>query len=357
MPESKISSAAEIAAHVVILAGGIGSRFWPLSTPSRPKQLLPLVGESPLIRQTVERVRPAVPVDRIRIITGAALAGRTLGALPGLLPAHILAEPRARGTAPALVWAAHTIAAQDPDAVMVSLHADHSIEPAEAFRALLAGLVERARKEDLLFTVGAVPDRPETGYGYIRPGEILDGEPEVSRVEAFVEKPDGARAESMVAEGCLWNTGIFVWRAGLLLDEVRRHTPELAGALDRLDAGDTKGFFDAVPSINIDPAVLERSDRVAVARATFAWDDVGTWEAAARTRETDPAGNVLHGDAHVVDGRDCVVWADDGAVVVFGASDLLVVRTGEVTLVVPRDRASDLKSLLERLPDRLRDPE
>lgn len=341
----------------MVLAGGIGSRFWPLSTPSRPKQLLTLVGDSPLIRQTIERVRPAVPLDRIRVITGEALAGPTLAALPGLLPEHLMREPRARGTAPALVWAAHRIAAIDPAGVMVSLHADHAITPPDAFRALLGGLARRAREEDLLFTVGAVPDRPETGYGYIRPGAALEGEPAVSRVAQFVEKPDRGRAEAWVAEGFLWNTGIFVWRASFLLDEVRAHTPEIAAHLPKLDAGDVAGFFDAVPSLNIDPAVLERSSRVAVARATFAWDDVGTWDAAARMHEADADGNVLKGDAHAVDARDCVVWSDDGSVVVFGATDLLVVRTGDVTFVAPRDRTTEIRALLERLPERLRDPE
>lgn len=340
----------------MVLAGGVGSRFWPLSTPTRPKQLLPLVGEQPLIKQTVDRIAAAVPVDRIRIVTGTALAGRTLAALPGMLPRHIMAEPRARGTATALAWAAHTIAAADPDAVMVSLHADHAIEPAGAFLDLIRGLVERAKEEDLLYTLGAVPDRPETGYGYIRPGDELPGRPPVYRVAEFVEKPPLEKAERMIAAGCLWNTGMFVWRAARLLEEIRRHTPELAGQLGHLERGDVPAFFDAAPLLNVDPAVLERSDRVAVAPTTFEWDDVGTWDAVARMRTPNAAGNVLHGDGHAVDARNSIIWAEDGAVVVFGADDLLVVRTEDVTLVAPRDRAADLKSLLERLPDRLRDP-
>lgn len=340
---------------MVVLAGGVGSRFWPVSTPARPKQLLPLLGDSPLIRQTVERVMPAVPREHIRVLTGRALGGPTLAALPGFLPEHLLLEPCAKGTAPVLVWAAHVLAREDPEAVMISLHADHHITPADAFLELLFGLAARARSEDRLFTIGAVPDRPETGYGYIRAGERLDGEPEVSMVARFVEKPNRSTAEEFVAAGLLWNTGIFVWRAAFLLDEVRRHTPEIAEHLALLDAGEVDTFFERVPTLNIDPGVLERSDRVAVAAATFAWDDIGTWEAVARMRESDAAGNVTEGDVQVVDSTNCIAYATDGTIVLFGAKDLLVVRDGDLTFVTQRERASELKTLLDSLPRRLRE--
>jgi mannose-1-phosphate guanylyltransferase len=310
-----------------------------------------------LILQTVERVLPVLPRDRIRILTGNRLAGPTLAALPHFLPEHLMLEPKAKGTAPVLVWAAHSLVQEDPESVMISLHADHHIAPAEAFRSLLMGMAARARSENLLFTVGAVPDRPETGYGYIRPGERLAGEPVAHAVARFVEKPDRATAEAYVAEGYLWNTGIFVWRAALLLEEVRRHTPEIAQHLPLLDAGDVAGFFDLVPTLNIDPAVLERSERVAVAPATFAWDDVGTWDALGRMRTPDASGNVAVGAAHFVDSSDCVAWAQDGSVVVFGGSDLLVVRVGDVTFVAPRERAEALKEMLAQLPERLREME
>lgn len=357
MHESKTSSALDRSVHVVVLAGGIGSRFWPVSTPTRPKQLLPLVGSAPLIRETVERVLPLLPRERIRILTGKRLAGPTLAALPHFLPEHLLLEPTAKGTAPVLVWAAHALVQEEPDAIMISLHADHHIAPAEAFRSLLTGLAARARAEDRLFTVGAVPDRAETGYGYIRPGERLAGEPVVHAVARFVEKPDPVTAAAYVAEGCLWNTGIFVWRAALLLDEVRRHTPEIAQHLRLLDAGDVAAFFSEVPTLNIDPAVLERSEHVAVAPATFSWDDVGTWDAIGRMRTPDAAGNVSVGDVQFVESSDCVAWAQDGTIVLFGTSDLLVVRVGDVTFVAPRERAEGLKSLLEHLPQRLREME
>jgi mannose-1-phosphate guanylyltransferase len=336
-----------------VLAGGVGSRFWPVSTPARPKQLLPLAGREPLIRQTVQRISPLVPVERIRILTGASLAGPILGATPELSQAQLLLEPRARGTAPVLVWAAHTIAAIDPAAVMLSLHSDHVIEPAAAFRDVLQRAARLSVEHARLFTLGAAPDRPETGYGYIAPGEPLTEDGAARVVARFVEKPDRERAERYIEEGCLWNTGIFVWPAGLLLEEIRRHTPELARLLPLLDAGDVEGFFAAAPSLSIDEGLLERSDAVAVLRADFSWDDVGAWDAVGRTREADADGNVAEGEAHFVQSRDCIAWADDGAVVVFGAADLVVVRSGGVTFVAPRERTPELKTLLAGLPQRL----
>jgi mannose-1-phosphate guanylyltransferase len=337
----------------VILAGGVGSRFWPVSRPTRPKQLLPLAGDAPLISQTVERILPLVPVARIRILTGAELARPILDAAPSLSREQLLLEPRARGTAPVLAWAAHTIAALDPAAVMLSLHSDHVIEPADAFRSVLARAAALSAEHNRLFTLGARPTRPETGYGYIAPGASLTADGAAHAVARFVEKPDRERAGQYIAEGCLWNTGIFIWPAQLLLDELRRHTPELAALLPLLDAGDVRGFFEQAPTLSIDEGLLERSDAVAVLRADFTWDDVGAWDAVARTRPADSAGNVAVGDAHFVDARGCVAWADDGSVVVFGADELVVVRSGSVTFVAPRDRTPELKQLLAQLPERL----
>ena len=337
----------------MILAGGAGSRFWPVSTPARPKQLLPLAGTTPLIVQTVERVLPLVPADRMRILTGENLAAPILAAATMLGPEQLLLEPRARGTAPVLVWAAHTVLKQDPDAVMLSLHSDHVIEPASAFRDALAHAAELSRRHRRLFTLGVVPTRPETGYGYIAPGAKFDDESDAFEVDRFVEKPDRARAEQYIAEGCLWNTGIFVWPAALLLAEIREHTPELAGLLPLLDAGDVKGFFEQAPTLSIDEGLLERSRAVGVLRAGFAWDDVGAWDAVGRTRARDAHGNVAEGNAHFLDARNNIAWADDGSIVVFGADNLVVVRSGGITFVAPRERTPDLKQLLARLPDRL----
>lgn len=345
----------------MILAGGVGSRFWPVSTPDRPKQILPLASDRPLVTDTVERITPLVPLDRVRVLTGREMVGPIRGAVDGLEDRHFLVEPRARGTAPVLVWAAHAIARTDPDAVMVSLHADHVIRPEPAFRSLIAEAAAAADAHDLLFTLGVRPTRPDTGYGYIRRGAALDdaasGDGGAFVVDAFVEKPDAETAQRYLEAGVyLWNSGIFVWRVGRLLDEVRAVTPELAELLPRLDAGDVDGYFDAAPKLSIDRAVLERSDRVGVMDATFDWDDVGTWDAVARTRAGDDRGNVVEGDARLVDADDCVVWNEtDEPVVVFGVRDTVVVRRAGVTLVLPRDRAADLKELLDALPDDVRE--
>ena len=340
----------------VVLAGGVGSRFWPVSTPSRPKQLLPLAGDLPLIRQTVDRVLPIVDAHRIRILTGERIARPILDVLPMLAADHLFVEPRARGTAPVLAWAAHEIARREPDAVMASLHADHVITPDAAFRDLLVTMAAASVRHERLFTIGAVPTRPETGYGYIRPGEPLDGG-EAREVAAFVEKPPPDVAAAYVRDGYLWNTGIFVWPVRLFLEELKRHTPEIAEHLPLLDRGEIAAYFDAVPPLSVDQGLLERSRRVAVMPSTFQWDDVGAWDAMARTRPTDEQGNVTFGAAHLVDAEGCIVWADDGAIAVFGAKDLVVVRTAGVTFVAPRDRSADLKKLIEKLPRSLVNPE
>lgn len=341
----------------VILAGGVGSRFWPVSTPHRPKQLLPLAGSHPLIRQTVERIRPLVPDARIRILAGAGLARPILDAVPGLAADSLLIEPRARGTGPVLAWAAAEIARTSPDAVMIALHADHVIEPAADFRSLLERVCRASVAHGRLFTIGAQPTRPETGYGYIRAGEALPGEDECYGVEEFVEKPNAENAGKYIEQGFLWNTGLFVWPVQLLLEEIRRHTPEIAEHLPLLEEGRAAEYFERVPVTTIDEGLLERSDRVAVARATFRWDDVGAWDAVARTQPLDSAGNVIMGDAHAVDSRDCILWADSGAIVVYGAEDLVVVQSGGITFVAPRDRTPDLKRLLAALPERLAKPD
>ena len=347
----------------VILAGGVGSRFWPVSTPSRPKQLLPLASERALVRDTVDRIVPLVPPERLRILTGAHLADPLLGELTELGPGNLLLEPRAAGTAPVLAWAAAELERRDPDAVMISLHSDHVIEPPGAFRALLARAAALAAGHRRLFTIGAVPTRPETGYGYIRTGADLpplEGDPGVeqpgSEVARFVEKPDRATAESYVSSGeYLWNTGLFVWRAGDLLDEMERVAPpELAELIPIVRQGGTEEFFARAPTISVDHAVLERSQRVGVVRATFEWDDVGAWDAVARTRERDAEGNARVGEAYTLDTRGTTIYADGGPVVAFGVEDLVIVRTGGVTFVMHRDRSPELKTLLATLPEHLR---
>lgn len=336
----------------------MGSRFWPVSTPSRPKQLLPLASDEPLIVDTVRRARELGSAERIRILAGEHLLQpfrRVLGDLPD--DAYMV-EPRARGTAPVLTWAAWTLHERDPDAVLISLHSDHVVEPEERFSELIRVAARVAATEELLLTVAVEPDRPETGYGYIRPGSPLPapGDVEAFRVEAFVEKPDPKTAAEYVERGYLWNSGIFVWKAAVFLDEVRRRAPEIGKLLPLLEADDEEAFFAEAPTISVDEAVLERSNAVGTVKATFRWDDVGSWSALGRTRRSDADGNVAVGSLHAVDSRNVIAYSDDGTpLVLFGVEDLVVVRTGSVTLVADRSRAPDLKALLGELPDALRE--
>ena len=324
-----------------------------MSTPARPKQLLPLASDRPLIADTVERARALAGDERIRILAGDHLVRPFRAALPDLPEGSYLVEPAPRGTCPVLTWAAWEIARQDPEAVLVSLHSDHLIRPLEAFVDTVRAAAILARSEQLLLTIGIVPDRVETGYGHIQPGQGLSAEEGTRgfRVAAFHEKPDAATARRYLADGYLWNSGIFVWKASVFLDEVRRHAPGVASCLPLLESEGAEAFFREVPVSVVDRAVLERSDRVGCVAATFAWDDVGSWDALARTREGDSAGNVLMGRAHAVDATDNVVFAEDGEVVLFGVRDLVVVRAGERTLVLPRSRAADLKALLSKLDE------
>lgn len=335
-----------------LLAGGSGTRFWPLSTQSRPKQLLPLAGDAPLLVQSVRRLEGIVPPERVVVITSRALADETRRLLPDVPPDQVLAEPRAASTGPALVWATETIRARDAEASILSLHADWWIGDDDAFRRTAVKALDVAERHDVLVTVGIVPTRPDTGYGYIEPGDPLDAD--VRRVARFTEKPSAVVAGRLVARGALWNSGLFAWRADRLVRETEAHAPEIAPQLSVLRAGDIEGFFRKVTPIAIDVSHFERSDRVAVVPGAYPWDDVGTWSALARVRARDEQGNVASGDVVLHASDRCVAWADDGTIVLDGVSDLVVVRANGVTLVTTRERAAQLKLLLESLPERLR---
>ena len=337
----------------VILAGGVGSRFWPLSTPLVPKQFLPLVTDAPLLVDTVRRLAPSIPAERTLVITNATHVDVIRALVPTLPPNNVIGEPRAAGTAPALTWAALEIdrRAGDTD-VMLCVHADWAIGDDAEFRATLERAALTAERHDALVTVGVVPARPDPGLGYIQPGESVDG---ARRVTRFVEKPDRATAERMVSDGFLWNSGIFVWRVRDFLAEVRAHTPEVAAALEGDASKDIGSFFATVKPVTVDHGVMERSARVLVLPGDFGWDDVGTWSALHRVRKRDAGGNTTAGRVHAVDAADNVAYADAGALVLYGVRDLVVVTRPGLTLVTTRERAADLKTLLERLPPNVRD--
>jgi mannose-1-phosphate guanylyltransferase len=286
------------------------------------------------------------------VLTNASLREPILQLVPALRPENVVAEPKPAGTAAALAWAAKLVAERGGrDAVMLCVHADWAVGVPEEFRATLRRAADAAVAHGALVTVGVVPTRDDPGFGYIQPGDEVA--PGVRRVARFVEKPSRERAARMRAEGYLWNSGIFVWRASDFLGEVRALCPEVAPALDAA-GDDVERFFGDVTPVAVDVGVMERSKRVLVLPGDFAWDDVGTWGALGRVRRQDEAGNATSGRAHLLDARRNVVHADGNAVVLYGVDDLVVVSGDGLTLVTTVDRSSDLKTLIDSLPDDLR---
>jgi mannose-1-phosphate guanylyltransferase len=293
-----------------------------------------------------------VPPNRTLVLTNESLVAPISAALPELSRDNIVPEPRPAGTAAALAFAAAEIERRSGSGtVMICVHADWAIGDEPEFRSTLERAAQIARDEHGLVTVGIVPTRPDPGFGYIQPGEAIHGS-SAQRVQCFIEKPTRERAAELCASSCLWNSGIFVWRVGDFLDEIRAHTPEVAPALHEIDgrSDSLERFFAAVSSISVDVGVLERSDRVYVVPGDFGWDDVGTWASLHRVRPPDSNGNVVTGTTIAAESANNVVHAEGNAVVLFGVSDLVVVTRDGLTLVTTRDRSADLKSLIDSLP-------
>ncbi len=339
---------------VVVLAGGVGSRFWPLSTPECPKQFLPLLTDQPMLRDTLDRLASVAPAHRTMVLTNAELAAGVARIAPELPSAHILAEPRPAGTAAALAWAASRIAAiAGRDAIMVSVHADWGIADVPRFREALQRAASEAVRTQGLVTVGVVPSHPDTGLGYIEVGAATEGA--ARRVARFVEKPPAARAEALVAAGALWNSGIFAWPVGIFLDEVRAHCPAVSAPLDAAGEDATRFFASVTEPVAVDVGVLERSAHVFVLAGDFGWSDVGTWSALRGVRSRDPDGNVTHGRVHLRDATNNVVHASGADVVLYGVHGLVVVEHDGVVLVTTEELARNLKPMLESLPPSLRE--
>lgn len=344
----------------VVFAGGIGTRFWPLSTPRRPKQLLALVNERPLIADTIARLAPLVPSERVLVVTSADIADALHEAIPEIPRANMLIEPRPLGTAAALAWGAQEVARRaGPETIFCALHADLSVGFPDVLRDTLRRAASIAAGGDVLVALGATPTRNETGFGYLQPGAPVD--PLVSRadggscfVEHFVEKPGAALADVLIDKGALWNTGIFVWRARVVLDELAEHTRELSAGLPKLAAGEMEAFAELVTSISIDRGLLERSRRVVVLPTECAWDDVGTWASLRRVRELDDTGNGVMGPVHCVDSSGNVIHAESCCVVAYGISGMIVVSIEGLTFVTTLERATELGPLLNALPGSLR---
>ena len=357
--------------YTVIMAGGIGSRFWPASRQARPKQFLNVFGQATLIQNTVARMQGLVPPERTYVVTHARYTEQTQAQLPALPPENILAEPISRNTAPCIAYAAVTLLARDPDATMIVLPADHVVQNVARFHEVLRVAVEKAQTPGALVTIGITPTHPETGYGYIQyePPGTDDGEHEAPRaysVRTFAEKPDVATAERFLDSGdFLWNSGMFIWRADTILEKLRHHLPRAYEAFAPLQAlprrngtaeeraaedAAVRAAYERSPRISIDYGVMERADAVYVVPGTFGWSDVGDWRAVYDLSEKDEHGNVLHERALVHDASRCYVEAEDGRLVVLiGVHDLVVVETEDALLVCHRESTQRVKNVVEYL--------
>ena len=354
-------------AYAIVLAGGSGTRFWPASRKSLPKQLLPLGAnrELSLIAETVKRIEPIVSLERILIATGADLVAASRRLLPELPSSAFLGEPLARNTAPCIAWAASVVARRDPDAVAMVLPSDHRIADEPRFRKVVERALESAQA-GAITTIGIEATRPDTGYGYIELGDEVS--PGVRRVARFIEKPDLERAKTYVASGRhVWNGGMFFFRAGHMLDEIRRHLPELARGVERIEAAAREGaereqavireVFSEVPSVSIDVGLMEKLETIHVVPGSFGWSDLGSWESAWDLAEKDESGNAGNAPYVAVDATNNLLFdlrtgRHQAVMTIVGLHDVCVVQTDDALLVIPRSRSQDVRAVVAELAKR-----
>jgi len=349
-------------AYAVIMAGGRGERFWPLSTSRTPKQLLSLFGGKPLVRVAAERLTGLIPPDRILIITGSDIAGATARAVPFIPRANVIAEPFGRDTAAAVALAAAVVRSRQPDGVFAVLTADHIIAKPGVFLKILGASLRMAGSSDSLITIGITPAFPSTGFGYIEAGSSTGrgrGTAALFRKALrFVEKPDLQTAEKYVKSGrYFWNSGMFIWSVSAIRNALRQHVPHLCDMSERLEKSAGTSRFAAVlkreysrlDKISIDYAVMEKARNILMIPGDFGWDDVGSWAAVGNHFNEDASGNAVVGALEVLDSRGNTVVSQDRLTALIGVNDTVVIHAAGATLVCARERAQDVKKMVDIL--------
>jgi len=350
--------------YAVILAGGSGTRFWPKSREQLPKQLLNINGERTMIQDTLDRISPIVASENIWIITNEKHALETCRQLKAteFNPSQLFTEPIARNTAAAIGYSAYILSKKNPDAIMAVFPADHAITTHKKFLEL----IEKAKtvaKNNHLVTLGIKPTSPETGYGYIKQGKSLEGN--AYKVDQFIEKPDKATAEKYLTEGgYYWNSGMFIWKVSVLLNEIKRYLPNLYAQLDKLskntievkgpypfkelnDSG--KKIFQSLQPVSIDHGIMESSNNSVVFPANIGWNDVGSWTALADISQKDSKGNVIKGNVFSIENNNSIFYAEERLVATMGLKNMIVVDTSDAVLVCPKDCAQDVKKIVEKI--------
>ena len=346
--------------YAIILAGGSGTRLWPLSRASMPKQLLALNGTESLLQQTVRRLLPKVDANKVITVTNAEHRFEVIGQLHAIEPGvadGVLAEPMGRNTLPAIAWAVAQIATQSPRALIGVFSSDHAVSKPSAFIEAWTA-AEHAAQDGYLALFGMQPTEAATGYGYIQSGAELefgkgaDAPPtSLHKVLRFVEKPDAKTAQSYLEQGgYYWNGGMFVFRADIFLEMLKKYQPAIhAAAISLAESGAKSApedVYAALPDLSIDYGLLEMADKVAVVPVEMGWNDLGSWEAIYQERQKDSQGNMLHGDVLAIDSHDNLLWSEQGTLATLGLHNLAVVQTRDATLVCPRDRVQDIKELV-----------
>lgn len=347
-----------MALHAVIMAGGKGERLWPLSQPDMPKQLLAFDESGSLLKKTVERIEPIIPHKRIYVVTNREIAVKVHRELPQIPDENILVEPVGRNTAPCIGFAAVVISRKDPGGSMAVFPADHMIDDPQKFVGAVSFAFNSLEiHPEILITLGCMPDQPETGYGYIAPGEVIlkDDSNCLQWVTSFHEKPQLNMAHRYISRGYLWNAGMFVWRADTILQAFARHLPDTYKGLMRLYEADARDLaavehlYNEVQAISIDYGIMEKAGNVAVIPVEFGWSDIGSWDAVGSLLEQKGQGNSGKGQVVCEDSSNNVVWSSTKNIVLLGVDDLVVVEGRDAILVCTRNRAQDVSRIAKKM--------